>query len=87
MRWINCIPVEPHYYLEYIGVEPAFQGKGVGSAILMHLCERADKEKVGCYLENANPINTPFYQRFGFQITQEKEIIGIPTWFMWRPPS
>jgi hypothetical protein len=40
---------------------------------------------VGCYLENANPRNTSFYQRFGFQIVSEKEIIGLPAWFMWRP--
>ncbi len=91
MKWQNEVdelhPGEPHYYLEYIGVEPSFQGTGVGSAILRHLCEKADKQQVGCYLENANPINTPFYQRFGFHVTQEKVIIDIPTWFMWRPPD
>jgi GNAT superfamily N-acetyltransferase len=91
MQWLYEVdklhPSKPHYYLEYIGVEPEYQRKGVGSAILQHLCETADKKQVGCYLENANPINTPYYQRFGFQITHQKEIIGIPTWFMWRSPA
>jgi ribosomal protein S18 acetylase RimI-like enzyme len=91
MQWLYEVdklhPSEPHYYLEYIGVEPEYQRKGVGSTILHHLGEMADKAHVGCYLENANPINTAYYQHFGFQVTHHKEIIGIPTWFMWRPPG
>ena len=90
MRWLDEIdkmhPVEPHYYLEYLGVEPEQQGKGLGSVIFQHLIDKADKERVGCYLENASPRNVPFYQRFGFQVISEKEIISIPAWFMWRPP-
>jgi hypothetical protein len=38
-------------------------------------------------LENANPRNLPFYQRFGFQVLINKDIIDIPTWFMWRSPT
>jgi len=91
MRWLAEVdqlhPKKAHYYLEYLGVEPEQQGKAVGSAILRHLVDKADEEQVGCYLENANPRNITFYQRFGFQIINEKEIIGIPSWFMWRPPD
>jgi len=91
LKWLNEIdkhhPVEAHYYLEYLGVEPGYQGKGFGSAILKHLIDKADELGVGCYLENANPRNITFYQRSGFRIIRELEIIGIPTWFMWRPPG
>ncbi len=80
-------PDEPHFYLEYLGVEPDCQGKGYGSLILKHLASRADELGVGCYLENANPLNVPFYQRAGFQIVNEMEVIGIHAWFMWRPPG
>lgn len=90
IRWLEEVdklhPTEPHYYIEYLGVEPVYQGKQVGSALMNSLVTKADAEHVGCYLENANPRNVPFYQRFGFQITNQKEIIGIPAWFMWRPP-
>lgn len=90
MRWLDEVdklhPHEPHYYLEYLGVVPEQQGKALGSSILQHIINKADEEHVGCYLENANPRNIPFYQRFGFQIIHEKDIIGIPSWFMWRPP-
>jgi ribosomal protein S18 acetylase RimI-like enzyme len=90
MEWLgevdNAHPKEPHYYLEYLGVEPEQQGKAIGSALLQHLVDKADEEQVGCYLENANPRNNSFYQRFGFKVISEKEIIGVPSWFMWRPP-
>lgn len=78
-------PREPHYYLEYIGVEPSLQGNGLGSDILRHLTSEADKAQAGCYLETATRKNLPLYQRFGFQIIGEDEIIGLPAWFMWRP--
>ena len=91
LTWLNEVdkyrPREPHYYLEYLGVEPGYQGQGFGSCILNHLIAKADEQGIGCYLENANPRNVPFYQRSGFQIQREMDIIGIPSWFMWRPPN
>ena len=78
-------PQTPHYYLEYLGVEPALQGQGLGSHLLSELTRRADAAHVGCYLETATPRNLPLYQRFGFQVTAQKEIIGLPAWFLWRP--
>lgn len=91
VEWLNetdkLHPTKAHYYLEYIGVDPGCQGQGCGSLIMEHLTAKADMENVGCYLENADRHNIPFYQHFGFQIIQEKEIIGLPAWFMWREPS
>jgi GNAT superfamily N-acetyltransferase len=90
MKWLEEVdkirPSEPHFYLEYLGVEPEQQGKAIGSSILQVLTQMGDDKQVGCYLENANPRNLPFYQRFGFQVIQNKDIIDIPTWFMWRSP-
>jgi ribosomal protein S18 acetylase RimI-like enzyme len=91
LKWLKEVdknhPTEAHYYLEYLGVEPGYQGLGFGSSILKHLGTKADEAGVGCYLENANPRNISFYLRCGFLIVGELEIIGIPTWFMWRPPG
>jgi len=89
LRWLKEAekhhPKEPHYYLEYLGVEPGLQGSGLGSIILEHLTSKADSAHVGCYIETATRKNLPLYQRFGFQIIHEEEIIGLPAWFMWRP--
>jgi ribosomal protein S18 acetylase RimI-like enzyme len=91
LRWLaeaeKNHPTSAHYYVAYIGVEPALQGRALGSMLLSHLANRADVDRVGCYLESANPRNLPFYQRFGFEILMEKVVIGLPAWFMWRPPN
>ena len=80
-------PKDTHYYLEFIGVDPIQQGKGLGSSLLNDLSSRADQEKVGCYLETSNPRNVPLYQRFGYDTVAEEEILGVKTWFMWRSPA
>ncbi len=89
--WLGAVdrfhPADAHYYLLYLGVDPPYQGKGYGSYIMEHLLAKADEEEVGCYLENTRRINLSFYQRFGFKVIKEKEIIGFPAWFMWREPS
>jgi ribosomal protein S18 acetylase RimI-like enzyme len=90
MRWLDEVekghPTSPHYYVAFVGVDPAFQGRALGSALLSHITHRADVEQVGCYLESANSRTIPFYQRLGFEILAEKVIVGLPAWFMWRPP-
>lgn len=90
LKWNHSIqrfhPKEPHFYLELIGVDPPFQRKGVGSLMLTHILRMAEQDIMSCYLETANPENLPFYHRFGFKIVREEKIIGVPTWFMMRPP-
>ena len=91
-RWIQLLnayekqhPKQlPHYYLELLGVLPEQQGRGIGSAMLRELVRRADTDEVGCYLETADPRNLPLYERFGFCIQAEENIIGVRVWFMWR---
>ena len=61
-------PQEEHYYLPAIGVDPACQGRGYGSALLSHSLEVCDANHVAAYLESTNPLNIPLYQRFGFEI-------------------
>jgi ribosomal protein S18 acetylase RimI-like enzyme len=93
-RWLTVLgrfekrhPKDTHYYLEFIGVDPTQQGKGLGTSLLDDLSSRADQENVGCYLETSNPRNVLLYQRFGYDTVAEEEIIGVNTWFMWRSPS
>lgn len=90
LRWLHGIgrahPRTPHYYLEAIGVEPDFQGQGVGSLLLRALTARADTERLACFLETANPANLSLYRRFDFQIVAQTDIIGVHTWFMRREP-
>ena len=61
-------PEEPHWYLAMIGVDPARQGRGYGSAILKESLKRCDEEGVMAYLESSNPKNVPLYERYGFEV-------------------
>src|SRR5262245_26054324 len=61
-------PHEPHWYLPLIGVDPAKQGRGYGSALLRHALERIDREGTSAYLESTNPANIPLYERHGFEV-------------------
>ncbi|MBL8554969.1 MAG: GNAT family N-acetyltransferase [Phenylobacterium sp.] len=61
-------PAEPHWYLAMIGVDPAQQGRGWGSAVLKESLRRIDEAGATAYLESSNPRNVPLYERFGFEV-------------------
>lgn len=61
-------PHEPHWYLAMIGVDPARQGRGLGSAILKESLRRCDEDGAIAYLESSNPKNVPLYERHGFEV-------------------
>eukprot|EP00633_Aureoumbra_lagunensis_P008227 CAMPEP_0197307294 /NCGR_PEP_ID=MMETSP0891-20130614/4899_1 /TAXON_ID=44058 ORGANISM="Aureoumbra lagunensis, Strain CCMP1510" /NCGR_SAMPLE_ID=MMETSP0891 /ASSEMBLY_ACC=CAM_ASM_000534 /LENGTH=218 /DNA_ID=CAMNT_0042790505 /DNA_START=207 /DNA_END=859 /DNA_ORIENTATION=+ len=56
------------YHLAILGTSSDFQGRGAGSKALAPMLNRADAEKIPCYLESSNPKNVPFYERHGFKI-------------------
>jgi ribosomal protein S18 acetylase RimI-like enzyme len=61
-------PHEPHWYLPWIGVDPAQQRKGLGSTLLTHALRACDAAGTPAYLESSNPENIPLYQRHGFEV-------------------
>ena len=60
-------PSEPHWYLPMIGVDPAYQNRGLGAVLMAHALERCDRDGLPAYLESTNPKNMTLYQRCGFQ--------------------
>ncbi|HEY1739848.1 MAG TPA: GNAT family N-acetyltransferase [Acidimicrobiia bacterium] len=80
-------PKERHWYLQMLGTQPDWQGKGVGSAIIAPVLERCDRTGERVYLESSKEQNIPFYARHGFEVTDEVHIPRGPTvWAMWREP-
>ncbi len=77
----------PHLYLDFIGVDPARQNNGAGSALLLHVIRLAQERGVGIYLESTNPRNLSLYQRHGFQTLHRCEVMSTPAWFLWRSRS
>jgi len=60
-------PHEPHWYLPLIGVDPLYQGKGYGAALMEHALAACDRDGLPAYLESSNPRNVTLYERCGFQ--------------------
>ncbi len=60
-------PREAHWYLPLIGVDPAHQGKGIGSALLSQVLNVCDGQKISAYLEATSHRNVPFYERHGLE--------------------
>jgi len=79
-------PAEPHWYLFFTGVEPAMQGRGIGSRLLAPVLELADRSHTLCYLETPFRQTHEFYRRLGFSIaTEGHPFAGAPTlWTMIR---
>ena len=81
-------PRAPHWYLVSLGVEPASQGRGLGSRLMYPILSRCDAERVPAYLEASTPRNRALYERHGFEVTEELRLPagGPPIWLMWREP-
>jgi ribosomal protein S18 acetylase RimI-like enzyme len=81
-------PDEPCWHLAFLAVDPAQQGKGLGSRILEHSLEACDKDRKIAYLESTNPANLSLYKRHGFELVGEMQSGSSPLMFpMMREPK
>jgi Acetyltransferase (GNAT) family len=80
----------PHWYLVVLSVRPESQRRGLGSRLVEPIFERADRDGVPCRLETSDPANVPFYERFGFEVT-DPALAAMPDGpcltAMRRPPA
>jgi ribosomal protein S18 acetylase RimI-like enzyme len=79
--------IGPHWFLATIGVDPAHQGRGIGSALMAPVLARADEQRAPCYLETHTVDNVRLYERHGFRVMEHIENpTSVPLWAMLRPP-
>lgn len=64
-------PTEPHWYLPLIGVDPVYQGAGLGSALMTEALKAVDRDGLIAYLESSNPRNISLYEHHGFEVIGE----------------
>jgi ribosomal protein S18 acetylase RimI-like enzyme len=78
---------EPHFYLDYIGVLPAFQGKGVASRLLRPMLHQADCAGLPVYTDTNERTNLGLYEHFGFRCMEECRVraTGVTIWALRRP--
>ena len=84
-EWARHDPPEPHWHLGPVAVEPDMQQQGVGTAMLAAFCRLMDSCSAFSYLETDKSENVRFYQKFGFTVMAEADVLGVSNWFMCRP--
>ena len=79
----------PHWYLVFMGVVPEWQGRGLGTALMLPGLQALDAASMPAYLEASTPRSRALYARNGFAVTGEFKLPsgGPPLWQMWREPT
>jgi ribosomal protein S18 acetylase RimI-like enzyme len=77
---------EPHWYIDTVGVDVAWQGQGIGKAFLQQTIALARQSRLPIWLETQTEANVGYYEGFGFRVTVKKQPApgGPPTWGMLR---
>ena len=78
-----------HWYLHYLCVEPASQGRGIGSMLLRPLLERCDGDRLDAFLESSTERSAALYERHGFERSGHFRMParGPLQRQMWRAPA
>ena len=63
-----------HWFLQTIGVDPQFQGRGYASNLLTPMLARIDKECLSCYLGTMDEANVSLYEHFGFEVIEKSAV-------------
>ncbi|KAJ5226060.1 hypothetical protein N7468_007285 [Penicillium chermesinum] len=67
-------PPDEKWYLHFLGVSPRFQRQGIGRQLLHWGIDKADEEKMPCFLE-ASERGRPLYESAGF-ITYDWQVLN-----------
>ncbi|MGH9171753.1 MAG: GNAT family N-acetyltransferase [Acidimicrobiales bacterium] len=88
VQMIELHPTTEHWYLPVTGVDPAAQGRGLGTTVLRHGLSLADRDGVPAYLEASSRRSRALYARLGFELVDEIQAgSSPPIWAMIRQPG
>ncbi len=77
----------PYIYLYALGILPQEQGHGIGSKLVKDMLDNLPL-KLPVYLDTETEDNVRFYQRLGFEVVKEVQVLpyNLPMWEMvnWR---
>ncbi|GAA4075419.1 GNAT family N-acetyltransferase [Amphibacillus indicireducens] len=69
---LNIALAEDSYYLHSLVIDPAYQGQGIGTAVIKKLLSRY--EKLSLYVNDQNTRAVQFYLKNGFKIVHHGQI-------------
>lgn len=73
------------FYLDSVGVLPAFRGCGVGRKLIVALCDKAVAEghtRIGLLVDFENPHAERLYLSLGFKRVEVKKFMGHDVWHL-----
>lgn len=75
-----------HWYLWALGVDSAYQGRGIGGMLIQPVLLRSSADKLPCYLETSTEKNVSFYRKHGFTVVNEGVVpkSNLHVWSMLR---
>ena len=85
--WGQRDPDQSHSHLGPLAVDAHLQGRGIGSKIMNEYCLRLEAGGEAGYLETDKWENVHFYERYGYAVVAQADVIGVPNWFMIRQPQ
>jgi len=87
-RWLGAWgkrdPHKRHWHLGPLAVDAHLQGMGVGGRLMQVFCAQMDAARDDAYLETDKEVNVRFYERFGFRVIGEENVLGVNNYFMHR---
>jgi ribosomal protein S18 acetylase RimI-like enzyme len=87
-RWLGAWgkrdPHKRHWHLGPLAVDAYLQGMGVGGRLMQVFCAQMDAARDDAYLETDKEVNVRFYERFGFKVIGEENVLGVNNYFMHR---
>jgi GNAT superfamily N-acetyltransferase len=85
-HWALADPPEEHWHVGPVGVEPGYQGRGIGGELMRAQCAEFDRQGRLAWLETDKERNVRFYSGLGFEVAGTATILGVHTWYMRREP-
>jgi xanthine dehydrogenase accessory factor len=74
----KTLPFASNLYIRYIGVDPAYQGCGVGALLYRQLIEKARKDgikEIATLINLDNPRSMKLHEKVGFTLIDRKEAV------------
>lgn len=78
---------EPHWYLGILASHPSRRGEGLARVVAEPGLAAAQAAGVPAVLETTNPDNVAMYERSGWRVTAELDVIGLHVWILQVDPS
>jgi GNAT superfamily N-acetyltransferase len=85
-HWAQADLGEEHWHLGPVGVEPGFQGRGIGGELMTAVCAWLDEGSRLAWLETDKARNVSFYAALGFEVSDKATVLDVETWYMRRDP-